>query len=55
MFFNSVFLFVCLFVFLVVIRLLRFCFFWDTSLNTFEIEAVGFSDLSMILVNLWKT
>ena len=47
-------LFVYLFVFLVVICLL-FCFFHDISLNTYVIEAVGFSDLSMILVNLWKT
>ena len=43
-------LFVYLFVFLVVIRLLLFCFFRDISLNTYVIEAVGFSDLSMKLV-----
>ena len=48
-------LFVYLFVFLVVARLLFLCFFRDISLNTYVIEAVGFSDLSIILVNLWKT
>ena len=30
-----------------------FYFFRDISPNTYVIEAVGFSDLSMILVNLW--
>ena len=32
-----------------------FVFFWDISLSTYVIEAVEFSDPSMILVNLWKT
>ena len=31
-----------------------FYFLRDISPNTYVTEAVGFSDLSMILVNLWK-
>ena len=53
MFFISVFLFVCLFV-CVSCCYLSFVFviFQDVSPNTHVIEAVGFSDLSMILMNL---
>ena len=39
-------------VFLLVCCLCFVFFFGDVSLNTYVIEAVGFSDLSMILVNL---
>ena len=55
MFFHSVFLFVSLFLCVFCCYLSFVLFFQDISLNTYVIEAVGFSDLSMILVNLWKT
>ena len=59
MFFNSVFLFSCLFVYVCCCCFFFFvCYFFifrDISLNTYVIEAVMFSGLSMILVKLWKT
>ena len=55
MFFNSVFLFFCLFVYLFVFAVVICLFFRDISLNTSVIEVVRFKGLSMILVNLWKT
>ena len=55
MVFNSVFLFVCLFVCVYCCYLSFVLFFRGISLNIYVIEAVGFSDLSTILVNLWKT
>ena len=52
----------CAFVVVVIVMFFNFCFFSfsfsffsDISPNIYVIEAVGFSDLSMILVNLWKT
>ena len=47
-FLNSVFLLVCCLCFV-------FLFWGDISLSTYVIEAVEFSDLSRILLNLWKT
>ena len=46
-----------LFVFVVIVFDFLFCVFLggDVLLNTYAIEAIKFSDLSMILVNLWKT
>ena len=55
MFFNSVFLIVCLFVCVSWCYLSFVLFFRDTSLNTYAIEKVGFSDLSMTLMKLCKT
>ena len=56
MFFNSVFLLFCLFVYLIVFVLL-FVLFWGghVSMNTYVIAAVSISGLSMIPKNLWKT
>ena len=48
LFFNSVFLLVCCLCFV-------FLFFQDISPSIYMLRAVGFSDISMILVNLWKT
>ena len=56
MFLNSALLLVCLFVCVSCCYLpFVFCFFRDISLNTYVIQGVGFSGLSVILLNLWKT
>ena len=53
--FDSVFLFFCLLLYLFIYVICLLFFFLGISLNIYVIEAVGFNELSMILVNLWKT
>ena len=60
---NNLLMIVCVLFVVIIVRVffcqfvifVLFSFFRDISPNTYVIEIVGFSDLSMILLDLWKT